>query len=281
MSDNLIEDNKENPITLEKIAGDVAEKMDQARMEQEGALSPQGNDAQPVEDVPVAGNKPANVPAKFWDAQSNAIRIGALVQSYSELERKLSGSMPKPETDEDRMAVLRMLGMPESPDGYEVDVSHGLFDVDDDLNGKLFDNGFTLEQVQAVYDLAADKFVPMVFEIAQEFHADREVERLISAFGGKEKWQEVSRQLLTYGKQNLPPEVLDSLAGSFEGVMALYRMMKGDEPVMSKHGGDAGSNAGDEDELHSLMRDPKYWKDKDPAFVSKVTKGFQRLYNEG
>ena len=45
MSDNLIEDNKENPITLEKIAGDVAEKMDQARMEQEGALSPQGNDA--------------------------------------------------------------------------------------------------------------------------------------------------------------------------------------------------------------------------------------------
>ncbi len=29
-----------------------------------------------------------------------------------------------------------------------------------------------------------------------------------------------------------------------------------------------------------MMRDPKYWRDKDPAFVAKVTEGFKSVYGE-
>jgi len=36
----------------------------------------------------------------------------------------------------------------------------------------------------------------------------------------------------------------------------------------------------DDKELSSMMRDPKYWREKDPAFVAKVTQGFQRLYGK-
>ena len=39
-------------------------------------------------------------------------------------------------------------------------------------------------------------------------------------------------------------------------------------------------NAADEAELSSMMRDPKYWRDKDPSFVAKVTEGFQNLYGK-
>lgn len=234
---------------------------------------------QAVEELGVEGGKPANIPEKFWDDQKGAIRIAALVDSYVQLERKLSGSMPQPTTEEDKLRVLKMLGMPDTADAYDVDVSHGLFDVDPDINSKMFEKGFTLDQVQAVYDLAAEKFVPLVLEIAHEFQADREVERLVSAFGGADKWQEVSRQLLAYGQQNLPEQVLQSLSGSFEGVMALYRMMKGDEPELAR-GRDQGlsSIAGGEDDLKSMMRDPRYWRDRDPSFVAKVTQGFERLY---
>jgi len=141
------------------------------------------------------------------------------VKSYLALEQKLSGSIARPETDEDRVNLLRMLGQPETPDSYDIKVDHGMFDIDPDLNAKLHGLGFTQDQMQAVYDAAADKLVPIVLELSAEFQADREVERLVQEFGGAEKWQEVSRQL------------------------------------------------------------PKYWRDKDPAFVAKVTEGFESLYN--
>jgi hypothetical protein len=38
------------------------------------------------------------------------------------------------------------------------------------------------------------------------------------------------------------------------------------------------SNA--EKDLQSMMKDPKYWRDKDPAFIAKVTDGFQSVYGE-
>ncbi len=201
------------------------------------------------------------IPEKFRDPETGELKTDALLQSYQELERKLS-TLPRP---------------PASPDEYEVDTSHGLFQPDGDVNKRLFEKGFTLEQVQAVYDLAAEKFVPMILELAQEFRADREVERLVAAFGGEEKWQEVSRQLLAFGKKNLPPEVLASLSGSFEGVMALFRMMKGQEPGIVLQPDAASSGAGEGD-LTAMMRDPRYWRDRDPAYVAKVTAGFQKIY---
>lgn len=137
--------------------------------------------------------------------------------------------------------------------------------------------GFTNDQVQFVYDLAAEKMVPMVIEMAGDFKADREVEKLVEHFGGAEKWKEVSRQLLAFGQKNLPADSLDSLSSSYEGVIALYNMMNGDEPKITTH---KNADKSGEMDLQSMMRDPKYWRDKDPSFVSKVTEGFQRLYGK-
>lgn len=219
-----------------------------------------------------AADKPARLPEKFWDEGKREIRIEALLASYLELEKKLS-TMINPE---DRGRVLSMLGVPETADAYDVNVSHGLFPVDHDLNKRLHERGFTPEQVQMVYDLAVEKMVPMVLELADEFKAEREVDRLIAAFGGPETWAEMSRQLLSYGQKNLPPEVLSNLACSFEGVMALYRLMKGNEPVLARD--PVVHRSDDAGELQSMMRDPRYWKTRDPAFVAQVTDGFRRLY---
>jgi hypothetical protein len=230
--------------------------------------------------LPVEGGKPADLPEKFWDGKGQAIRLAAILQSYRELERKLSTMLPSPESDEDRMRVLRVLGVPEKPEDYSVNLEHGLFQADPDLNRRMFEKGFTADQVQAVYDIAAEKFVPLVFEIAEEFRADREVERLMSAFGGAEKWQEVSRQLLSYGRKNLPKDVLENLSSSFEGVMALYRMMKGQEPSLTPDAFGKGAEGGNEDNLRQMMRDPRYWRERDPQYVAKVTEGFQRIYKD-
>lgn len=218
------------------------------------------------------------VPEKFRDPETGEIRVDALLTSYLALEKKLSTMMPCPDTPEGKTRVLKSLGVPETPDEYVIDLSHGLFESDVDVNKKLHALGFTPQQVQAVYDLAAEKLVPMVVQISEAYKADREVDKLTAAFGGPEKWAEVSRQLLAYGQKNLTPDVLRTLSSSFEGVMALYKMMKGGEaPGMAAA---APSESNGEQDLQSMMRDPRYWQKKDPAFVAKVTEGFKKIYAE-
>lgn len=201
-----------------------------------------------------------DIPEKFKNPETGEVQLDNLIQSYKELEKKFSQAP----------------SVPKSADDYCVECKHGLFDIDANMNKRLHEKGFTNEQVQIVYDLAAEKMIPMIVEMAGDFQADREVEKLIEHFGGPEQWQEISRQLLAFGQKNLPADVLDTLSSSYEGVIALHNMMKGGEPVISSNGSKTG-NSGEVD-LQSMMRDPKYWRDKDPSFVAKVTEGFQRLY---
>ena len=200
------------------------------------------------------------IPEKFKDPESGAVRLQAIINSYNELEKRMS----------------RQPAAPKSPEEYSIDCSHGLFEADPDINLRLHEKGFTHEQAQELYDLAAEKMVPMINQVAGEFQADREVEKLIAHFGGPEKWKEVSRQLLAFGQKNLPADVLDNLSSSFEGVLALQRMMKSEEPALKK--GEASPSALNENDLQTMMRDPRYWRDKDPAFVAKVTEGFRSLF---
>ena len=221
--------------------------------------------------------KPEVLPEKFWDEKTQQVRLDSLVKSYAELEKKLSGSMARPETEEDKINLLGALGRPETAEEYSVNLEHGLFDIDPELNQRLHGLGFTQDQVQAVYDAAAEKLVPIVLDLSAEFQADREVDRLVQEFGGADKWQEVSRQLLAFGQKNLPEDVLDSLSASYDGVMTLFQMMKGQD--LSFGSKNAVSGVLDETALKSMMKDPKYWKDKDPAFIAKVTEGFEGIYS--
>ena len=212
-----------------------------------------------IEDV-----DPAIIPDKFKNAETGAIRLDALVNSYGELEKKMSEKATH--------------SAPASPEEYCVNCDHGMFEPDTEINKRLHAKGMSQEQVQEVYDLAAEKMVPMVKQIAGDFSADHEVEKLINHFGGADQWKEVSRQLLAFGQRNLPADVFENLSSSFDGMIALYKMMQSEEPTMKKRTSNP-SHTGTED-LQSMIRDPKYWRDKDPAFVKKVTDGFKNMYGE-
>lgn len=205
----------------------------------------------------------AEIPDKFKDPETGEVKIDLLAKSYRELEQRLSQN-PKP---------------PASADEYCIECAHGMFEADAEINHRLHAKGFTQDQAQEVYNIAADKMIPMMREMAMDYKADREVEKLVTHFGGVEQWREVSRQLLSFGQKNLPEDVLDNLSSSYEGVLALHRMMKGGEPSLQR-GNAKVSGSLDEAELSSMMRDPKYWRDKDPAYIAKVTQGFEALYGK-
>lgn len=207
--------------------------------------------------------EPDEIPEKFKDNETGALRARALLKSYQELERKMS-SAP---------------GRPKSAQEYCIDCSHGLFEPDDEINTRLYDKGMSNDQVQEVYDLAAVKMMPMMRDLAADFMADRELEKLVEHFGGEDSWKEVARQLLTFGQKNLEPAMLKTLSSSYDGILTLHKMMKGKEPALQSAESKADMSL-DEKELSSMMRDPKYWRDKDPAFIQKVTDGFKKIYGE-
>jgi hypothetical protein len=207
--------------------------------------------------------RPAGLPDKFWDERTNQVRVDALIKSYLELERKLG--------------ALGRRDVPPAPEHYKIDVKHDLMRADPEINRLLHAAGFTQDQAQLVYDLAGDRLMPMIAELASIFEADSQTERLRQHFGGDERWQQMARQIDAWGRSRLPARVFEALSTTYEGVIAMHRMMAGEEPGLQR---DAASAAGSvsEADLKQLMRDPRYWKQQDPAIVEKVREGFRKLY---
>jgi hypothetical protein len=232
------------------------------------------------------GEKPAFLPDKFWDPETASVRLEQLARSYQALERRMGGMIAVPgddAPDADRatfqQTLNRLRGVPDSPDSYQIAERHPLLAADPELNALLHAAGFSPQQAQLVYDLAADRVLPVIEDLAAEFEADRQLIRLIDHFGGEDRWAEVSRQILAWGKAALPPDVLQAMATTSEGVLALHRMMTTGEPGL-RGGAPATEAPADEGRLKEMMRDPRYWRDKDPSLTRKVTEGFRRLYPE-
>jgi hypothetical protein len=225
--------------------------------------------------------RPPHVPEKFWDVSANTIRVDALLKSYLELERRLSQRMGPPGDDapeEERIRFRRAFGIPDSPDGYDIKPCHEMCGPDPEVNRRLHEAGFTPRQAQLVYDLAAERLLPLIAEAAAEFEAGRQREKLIAEFGGEERFRRVAAGISAWGRANLPEAVFAALSSTAEGVVALHRMMEAKEPVLSRDA--AAEAAPDEAELRKMMRDPRYWRTREPDFVKRVTDGFRRLVGE-
>lgn len=243
-------------------------------------LGPLGVDpASPAETAAV--ERPADIPEKFWDTATNSVRVDDLAKSYRELERHLGGSVKIPDASADEADIAKFrqaLGVPETADAYELQLGEDGFAADPEINRRLHQAGFTQSQAQLVYDLAQEYIGPMVQQTAADFEAERQTERLQKHFGGAENWTGISRQIQEWGKANLAPAALSALSTTYEGCLALHKMMQSHEPGLVRSSAPAERNGSDE--LKAMMRDPRYWRERDPAFIRQVTDGFSRLYAE-
>ncbi|MHC8508733.1 MAG: capsid assembly protein [Rhodospirillales bacterium] len=213
----------------------------------------------PPETPPEApAERPSDVPEKFWDADTGAVRTDALLKSYLSLEKRFGAT-------------------PDSPDAYEIESEDPLFASDPEINARLHAEGLTNNQAQAVYALAADVMRPLAQRIAAEISAQRDVDWLAARHGGENRWRALAPQIKAWAAAEFPPEVYEQLAATREGVMALSRLMTGAEPSIGGPGASAPA-AVSEDALKNMMRDPRYWRDRDPAYMARVSEGFRQLY---
>jgi hypothetical protein len=224
------------------------------------------------------GARPAEVPEKFWDVEAGALRVEALLKSYRELERRLSQRAAPPGADaaeEDLLRFRQAMGIPDSPDAYSITAPHELCCADGEVNTRLHQAHFSNTQAQLVYDLAAERLLPLLAEAAAEFEASRQREKLAAHFGGEDRFRQVAAQLSAWGRAKLPPAVYEALSSTSEGVLALEQMMRKEEPGLARDAAPPATES--ESELRAMMRDPRYWRSREPEFVRRVTEGFRRL----
>jgi hypothetical protein len=209
--------------------------------------------------------RPASIPEKFWDSDNQELRADALLKSYLELERKYSTGETSP--------------VPATADDYEIEVVHELLESDPEVNKLMHEAGFTQQQAQLVYDLAAERLLPMINEVASIFEAERQTEKLIQHFGGEARWRQVAQQISSWGKAKLPDEIFQTLSTTYDGILTIYRMMVAGEPKLQV-GATSEPSTQSESEIKQLMKDPRYWRDQDPTTVKRVRDGFRKLYND-
>jgi hypothetical protein len=227
--------------------------------------------------VAVDSARPDGVPAKFWDAEKGVLDSAALLKSYAELEKKLGAA--------GRAQERNVLGLALETDGaekgYSIALHHHLLRIDDEVNERLMKAGFSNAQAQLVYDLAAEVMMPMIEDMAEEFRAFRELERLEEHFGGEERFNEISRQLTAWAEKDVPPDIFESLNSSYYGVLALYNMMASSEPGLVGSAAGIGREGLNDKKLREMMSDPRYWRDGDKDFIRQVDDGFKSLYGGG
>ena len=120
--------------------------------------------------------------------------------------------------------------VPASYEDYQISFPDGELKADPEINKRLHEAGFTNAQAQLVYDLAREKMLPLAEQVADELNSNRALAELIRHYGGEGRWQTVSKQIEAWGKQNLPEAVYEALCRSAQGVLAMDKLMRAQEP---------------------------------------------------
>ncbi len=179
---------------------------------------------------------------------------------------------------DENLIQTNLRNIPDSFDKYEINIPNPILERDDEILQRFHKCGFSNEQAQLVYDLANERVIPVIDQLTINFEAQKQLEKLVRYFGGQDRFNEISRQISTWAKGNIRPEIYDALGSTSEGVIALYKMMSSNEPMLGK---DNDSNEElSQDSLRKMMEDPRYWRDKDKSYVAKITRGFEKLYPE-
>ena len=216
-----------------------------------------------------------NPPEKFLN-EDGTLNAESLLKSYLELEKKIGAmvSIPADDSDNDvREKFYRAIGVPENADGYP---NNPMFEGMPDIKEKFREMGLTAKQAESVCEMAADILSPAIVELLSSQHESNCMGELRQFFGSDDKMQKAFAEINDYAETHLSPEAFDALSSSAEGIKAIYGMMQSKEPTVMAIG--AANEALSEGMLRQMMKDPKYWRDRDEEFTRKIESGFKKLF---
>ena len=215
------------------------------------------------------------IPEKFLD-ENGELNTSALVKSYCELEKKMSGmiSLPKDDSDSEvKQKFNHAIGVPDDASQYP---TNDLFD-DESVRNKFHEIGLTSQQVEKIYSIAEEFLTPTLKKLFELQNQTNAINELKNFFGSTEKMNDALREINAFGERYLPSDAFDELCATPQGIQGIYKMMQSMEPNVLTDKNES-ENLSD-DMLRNMMRDPKYWRDHDEEYIRKIENGFKKLYS--
>lgn len=264
-------------------------------------------------DAPAAAGKPAFLPDDYWNADAAAPDVEKLWRERDELGKRFAqGKAAYAEAVQGEitekvkadLAAERKKAVPEKPDGYALAVPDGLPEgvvVLDKVPGE----GFTPEPGKRYIVLQDDHpMLGMWREIAHDLELPQEaflkgVAKFAAAQAAEVKTPQqdeaerrafysalgengVARVAAVWGKLEAAlgedAKELDGFVQTPEQVRVLEKLLGTAGGPGFASGAPASNGVLGEKELNAMMSDPRYWREKDPQFIARVTDGYKRLY---
>ncbi len=224
---------------------------------------------------------PDGLPESFWDAEAGQVKTDDLIKSYSELNTF------KSEYDS------RFANRPESPDAYEIRLPEDIELSDEqkaqfDLS-ELKDNPLMKSVLKIVHDAGGDQSTLDALmgevikdEMAYQQAATAEVEKHAKEEKAKlgqnaDARIEAINAFLTGNLSEEQVEALSAVGTSAAAIEALETLISKISDAAPKGGGEPGGVI-TQAQLTEMQNDPRYWRDKDPAFIKQVEAGYAKLF---
>lgn len=249
---------------------------------------------------------------RYWNAEKGSLEAEKLYGSYRELQgafgRRVSELGPasikalvehipdemrtawteetktKLATDAEWLKPLIEAQLPKPPEAYEIapDVKAPV-DKDSELYKEFTDfakqSGLPNEAFNKLLQFAEKIAPPVMTDDERQAELDTRLKALGPNPGDRIK------SVVQAARNALAPDLRDGI-NDFMGAivdprafMALEALVKASGERQPPTG--AGAPAVDsvtQESLDAMTRDPRYWRERDPAFVARVTAGFQKLY---
>lgn len=224
-------------------------------------------------------SKPDYVQDKFWNKDTNEINIEELASSYNSLEKKL-GSRTEDLTAQIREDLANEVKS-NVPENYEIKMPEIPENVQMDINPEMPLLQWWSETAKAK-GLSQDEFNKGI-----EAFVNNEISSLPDIDNEKELLGENANQRIEaadlWSKKNLSTESYEAIANfatTAQGVKALEEIMKLNKDAPIPQTETAIEAAPSLEDLRSMMKDPRYWKDgeRDQAYINKVSMMYEKYY---
>ncbi len=223
--------------------------------------------------------RPEYISEKFWDNDRGEVNVESLSTSYNALEKKLGqrtdelSKQIRTDLEQERNAKIPEkyeIKLPDDiPEDIQIDVSE-----DQPLLKWWGDKAKSMGLSQEEYNEGINTFVQN--EIAGL--PDIEQEKLNLGDNAKQRIESTD----LWAKKHLSEEgynTIAKIASTANGVKALEEIMSLNKNPVMPQTPTAVEAKPTIDDLRSMMKDPKYWKDgeKDPTYINRVAKLFEQI----
>ena len=222
--------------------------------------------------------RPEYISEKFWNQDTGEVNVESLSTSYNSLEKKLGQRTDeltkqiRTDIEQERNAKI--------PEKYEIKMP----EIPKDVNIEVHEDQPLLKwwgETAKSMGLSQDQFNEGINQFVQnEIAGLPNIEQESQLLGDNAKDRIESADL--WAKKHLSENAystITKLSSTADGIKALEEIMALNKGSVMPQGQTAVEAKPSLNDLRSMMKDPRYWKDgdKDPAYISRVSKLFEQV----